>query len=388
MVRNGKEGIETIMNQAEHGGNIYRLADELKIQEREVIDFSTSVNPLGVSKKVKAEIRRHLKYLHRYPDPDAKRLRKRLGQQHAVDPGTILCGNGSTELIYLITEALNPRRVLIPAPTYSEFERAVHRRMNKDQRVQIEHIVLKEEDGYAIRVEEYIHALQKGWSANSSDIHQHSSLPFEMAFLCNPNNPTGKLLRRQQVSEIADAAKECGCYLIVDEAFIDFSPDNSVIEEVADNPYLIVLRSMTHFYALAGLRLGYGIFPTNVIERLQQCRAPWTVNSLAQKAAAAALKDKAYRKESMAVLRQEKTFLEKTFRKVGITFFPSDANFYLVKTAVAPEICRHLRKKGILVRDCLDFKELDSSYMRIAVKSHRENTIFVRELKKIVAPGE
>ena len=376
------------MNQAEHGGNIYRLADELKIQEREVIDLSTSVNPLGVSKKVKAEIRRHLKYLHRYPDPDAKRLRKRLGQHHAVDPGTILCGNGSTELICLITEALSPQRVLIPAPTYSEYERAVHRGMKKDQGVQIEHVVLKEEDGYAIRVEEYIHALQKGWCANSSDIHQHSSLTFEMAFLCNPNNPTGRLLQGQNVRKIAEAARQHKCYLVVDEAFIDFSPDQSVIEEVADNPYLIVLRSMTHFYALAGLRLGYGIFPMSIIERVQQYRAPWTVNSLVQKAVAAALKDKAYRKESMAVIRREKAFLEKSFRKLQISFFPSDANFYLIKTVNAPETCRHLRRKGILVRDCSDFQGLDTSYMRIAVKSHRENTVFIRELKKIVVPGE
>jgi threonine-phosphate decarboxylase len=376
------------MNQSEHGGNIYRLADELKIPEREVIDFSASVNPLGVSKKVKAEIRRQLKYLHRYPDPDAKRLRKRLGQHHAIDPGTILCGNGSTELICLITSAFSPQRVLIPAPTYSEYERAVQRAMSQDQRAQIEHVVLKAEDGYAISVEKYIHALQKGWSTNSSRINHHSSLSFEVAFLCNPNNPTGRLLKRQDVKKIADAAGEHGCYLVVDEAFIDFSPDNSVIEEVADNPYLIVLRSMTHFYALAGLRLGYGVFPVNLIERLQQCREPWTVNSLAQKAAAVSLKDKAYRKESMAVIRQEKVFLEKSFRKLGITFFPSDANFYLVKTAVAPEACRRLRSKGILVRDCSDFQGLDSSYMRIAVKSHRENTVLIKELTRIVAPGE
>jgi threonine-phosphate decarboxylase len=112
------------------------------------------------------------------------------------------------------------------------------------------------------------------------------------------------------------------------------------------------------------------------------------VNSLAQKAAAAALKDNVYRKESITVIRQEKAFLEKSFRKMGITFFPSDANFYLVKTAVVAEACRLLRSKGILVRDCSDFQGLDSSHMRIAVKSHRENTAFIRELTKIVAPGE
>jgi len=247
---------------------------------------------------------------------------------------------------------------------------------------------LKGEDGYAISVEKYIQALQIGWSTNASHSNHYSSLPFEMAFLCNPNNPTGRLLKRQDVKKIADAVREQKCYLVVDEAFIDFSRDDSVIKEVAGNPYLIVLRSMTHFYALAGLRLGYGVFPINLIERLQQNKAPWTVNSLAQKAAAAALKDKVYMKESMAVMRQEKAFLEKSFRKLGIIFFPSDANFYLVKTAIAPEACRHLRSKGILVRDCSDFQGLDSSYMRIAVKSHRENTAFIRELKKIVTPGE
>jgi threonine-phosphate decarboxylase len=337
---------------------------------------------------VKAEVRRQLKYLHRYPDPDTKRLRKRLGQYHAIDPETILCGNGSTELIYLITKAFSPQRVLIPAPTYSEYERAIQRAKSQGQISEIEHFTLKEGDGFAINVGEFIHTLQKGCHADSSPSTQQSSQPFEMAFLCNPNNPTGRLLRRQDVKKIADAARDNRCYFVVDEAFIDFSPDDSLIGDVADNPYLIVLRSMTHFYAFAGLRLGYGVFPAKLVERLEQCREPWTVNSLAQKATAVALKDKVYRKESMTVILQEKTIIEKSFRKLGITFFPSDANFYLVKTAVAPEACLRLRNKGILVRGCSDFRGLDNSYMRIAVKSHRENSVFIKELTRILAPGE
>jgi threonine-phosphate decarboxylase len=399
MVRNQEEGKENIMNQSEHDGNIYRLADELKIPESKIMDFSASVNPLGVSKKVKAEVRKQLKYLHRYPDPDTKRLRKRLGQYHAIDPETILCGNGSTELIYLITKAFKPRKVIIPVPTYTEYERAC--KMSGE--AEVTSYTLKKENNFDLNLDEFIKTMEeklpnphsppftKGerWGINhSSLITHHSLLPFEMAFLCNPNNPTGRLLRRQDVKKIADAARDNRCYLVVDEAFIDFSPDDTVIEEVADNPYLIVLRSMTHFYAFAGLRLGYGVFPANLIERLEQCREPWTVNSLAQKAAAVALKDKVYRKESMTVILQEKTIIEKSFRKLGITFFPSDANFYLVKTAVAPEACRRLRNKGILVRDCSDFQGLDNSYMRIAVKSHRENAVFIKELTRILAPGE
>src|SRR4030043_1353603 len=120
--------IEAIFNTCDsfqHGGNIYRLAEELKMQERKVMDFSASVNPLGVSKKIKTEMRKHLKYLHNYPDPEAKRLRKRLAQYHGIDLETILCGNGSTEFIYLITKTLRPQKVLIPAPTFSEYERLV-----------------------------------------------------------------------------------------------------------------------------------------------------------------------------------------------------------------------------------------------------------------------
>src|SRR4030043_726597 len=109
---------------SEQGEDIYRLAEELKIQERKVIDFSTPVNPLGVSKKVKAEIRKHVKYLHNYPDPEAKRLRRRVAQYHGINPENILCGNGSTELIYLIIRALKPQKVFVPAPTFSEYERA------------------------------------------------------------------------------------------------------------------------------------------------------------------------------------------------------------------------------------------------------------------------
>src|SRR4030042_2844948 len=224
------EGMSNTCDSFEHGGNIYRLAEEIKMQERKVMDFSASVNPLGVSKKIKTEMRKHLKYLHNYPDPEAKRLRKRLAQYHGIDLETILCGNGSTEFIYLITKALRPQKVLIPAPTFSEYERAC----TTSCKSQVISYKLKKEDNFNINVEEFVEAM-KGC---------------EMAFLCNPNNPTGRLLRGDDVKRIADAAKEFKCYLIVDEAFIDFCADDSVIKDVRDNPYLIVLRSMTGFYAL------------------------------------------------------------------------------------------------------------------------------------------
>ncbi len=417
--------IEAIFNTCdsfEHGGNIYRFAEELKMQERKVMDFSASVNPLGVSKKIKTEMRKHLKYLHNYPDPEAKRLRKRLAQYHGIDLETILCGNGSTEFIYLITKALRPQKVLIPAPTFSEYERAIilqntpppppplpqgegnSLKISSPSRVGIDsyrgegkgggesqtsglwnsgfikYFMLDNKNGFEIIPDKFIAAMKGDINSGLSDT------PCEMAFLCNPNNPTGRLLRSSDVKRIADAAKEFKCYLIVDEAFIDFCADDSVIKDVRDNPYLIVLRSMTGFYALSGLRIGYGIFPQHFIERLKKYKEPWTINNLAQRAAVVALKDKVYRSETFRLIKEEKQFLEKSFRKIGIEFFVSDANFYLLKMSSANEIFQQLKRKGILLRDCSDFKGLDSTYLRVAVKSHKENTILIKELTSILPP--
>jgi threonine-phosphate decarboxylase len=379
----------------EHGGDIYRLAEELKMQERKIIDFSSSVNPLGVSKKVKAEIRKHLKYLHNYPDPEAKRFTKRLAQYHGIDPETILCGNGSTELIYLIVRTLNPQRILIPAPTFSEYERAC----TTSCKSQVTSYKLKKENNFDIYPDEFVKAIegklanlpsltftkegQEGLN-NSPHITHHSSSSCDMAFLCNPNNPTGRLLRREDVRKIADAAKKLKCYLIVDEAFIDFCADDSVINDVGENPHLIVLRSMTPFYALSGLRLGYGVFPQHLISRLKAYKEPWTVNNLSQRAAVVALKDKFYRNETLRLIKAEKQFLEKNFKKIGIEIFDSDANFYLLKISNAADICQQLKRKGILVRDCSNFRGLDDTYLRVAVKSHRENTILIKELTAIL----
>jgi threonine-phosphate decarboxylase len=358
----------------EHGGNIYRLAEELKIQERKIIDFSASINPLGISKKVKAEIRKNLKYLNKYPDPESKRLRKYIAQYHGIEPEMILCGNGSTELIYLIIRALKPERVLIPAPTFSEYERAVLIDQGSEtlkQGGQIEYLLLKEKDGFEIKPEEFIHAM----AGNNSLV-----TPCDMAFLCNPNNPTGLLLRKDNVIKIAEEAKRQNCYLVVDEAFIDFCPEDSVINLVRDNPYLIVLRSMTKFYALSGLRIGYGVFPSQLIERLKTFKEPWSVNSLAQRAAVVALKDNAYRAETYRLIKEEKRFIENRLKRMGINYFPSRTNFYLLRLDGRDGIYKRLEKKAILVRDCSDFKGLGSSYIRIAVKSRRENNILLKSL--------
>lgn len=367
----------------ERDGNIYRLAEELKIQERKVLDFSAAINPLGVTKKIKAEIRKHLKYLQNYPDPEAKRLRNRLAQYHDIEPDKILCSNGSTELIHLIVRTLRPQRALIPVPTYPEYERAIrinqqltsiHQSPNNRINV-IKYLPLDKEKNFEISPEDFITAIQ---------LLKDSPDTLSIAFLCNPNNPTGMALKKGDVLKIAEAARENKCYLIVDEAFIDFCPNESVIKEASRNPYLIVLRTMSNFYALAGLRIGYGVFPSNLIRLLSEIKEPWGVNSLAQRAVAIAIRDKIFKKNTIELIQQEKRFLEKNFKRLGIEYFKSDVNFYLLKMDNAREICNCLMKKGILLKECSNFKGLDSTYLRISVKSHKENSILIKELASIL----
>ncbi len=360
-------------------GDLYRLAEELGVQERKIIDFSTPVSPLGVSQKVKVELRKHLKYLHNYPDPDARRLGKRLAQYHDIEPQSILCGNGSTELVYLIARALKPVKILVPAPAISEYERACRICCNPE----VLYSELTEKNNFDMDTDSFVASLERNFPLSKEG---RSSGPAGrgMIFLCNPNYPTGRLVTGDHIRKIADAAKELECYFVVDEAFIDFCANDSVIRDVADNPYLVVLRSMSPFYALSGLRIGYGVFHRHLIKNLVEHKEPWTVNSLAQRAAVTALKDKAYRRDAFRSVQEEKRFLEKNFRKLGITFFPSAANFYLLRMGDAREICLQLKKRGILVMDCSRFRGLDSTYMGVAVKSHRENAVFLKGLAKIL----
>ncbi len=352
----------------EHGGNIYRAAVELGIPEDKLIDFSASINPLGVSKKVKDAIRRGMDGLVNYPDPYAVKLGEKLALLHDIDPATILCGNGSTELIYLIPRVLKPGSALIPAPTFSEYERACR---ISDGLIVVSYKLSREND-FRMNPDEFIELLSL-----------NSATPYGIAFLCNPNNPTGHLLRKDAVLKIAEAAKGMRCYLVVDEAFIDFHPEESVISEVRQNPYLIVLRSMTKFYALTGLRVGYGVFHRSVIKRMRDFKEPWTMNNLAQEAAAAALEDTEYKDKTFGMIVREKRFLEDGFRRAGIEFFPSDVNFYLLSVEAQLAV-PFLRSKGILVRDCSNFKGLEGSCIRVAVKSRKHNRMLLKELVNLL----
>lgn len=362
----------------EHGGNIYRAAELSGLPEEKIIDFSASINPLGVPKTVNAVIRKSIVQLRNYPEPEAEKLRAEIARHLDINPESVVCGNGSTELIYLVAKALRPKRVLIPAPTFSEYERAC--RLNVG--TQITPYTLNKKNNFDIEVDEFIKAMGK--MVNSAFSPQPSALK-NMAFLCNPNNPTGRVIAKKDVLKIADAARKLRCYLVVDEAFIDFVPEHSVCKAVEGNPYLIVLRSLTKFYALSGLRLGYGVFPLNLIKLIKKHKEPWTVNTVAQQAGIAAITDKDYREKTFGLINREKRFMEKGFKNLGIGFLPSAVNYYLVRMGGADKVTKTLQGKGILVRNCSNFRGLNKAYIRVAVKSRADNMKLLQELSSLCA---
>lgn len=347
---------------AEHGGNIYRFAEENKVLERLILDFSASINPLGLPATVISEIQKIDRLMYHYPDPEARQLKEAISTYHGISSESIICGNGSTELIYLCVRALKPQRALIPAPTFSEYERAC--RISGSN---IEYYHLKNERNFHLDTDEFI----------------QNMVNCDMAFICNPNNPTASLIERDELIHIVNAARDWRCYLVIDEAFIDFVPNNSIIQEVLNNPYLIVLRSMTKFYALSAFRLGFGIFHPSIVNNILKFKEPWTVNTPAQIAGIAALKDDEYRERTYKVIAEGKTLMEEGFKKLSIQFVPSLVNYYLLEVKNAQGIITSLKRANIMVRDCSNFKGLNSSYIRVAVKSNQDNEILLKELSKL-----
>lgn len=353
-----------------HGGDVYSAAEALKIPVRNVIDFSASVNPLGPSKKVKAAMRSALKELGRYPDSQCRQLVKKIARVYGIDREHIVCGNGSNELIHLAMAVIRPKRVLVTAPAFAEYERTA-----RLAGAEVVKFPLAESDGFGVNARKFMEAM------NGCDA----------AFLCNPGNPAGTLMSRADVLAIADAAKTANCLLIIDEAFMDFCRDESVMRDVAGKPGIIVLRSLTKYHALAGLRVGFGLFPPEIKAAIDAIKDPWSVNALAEVAAVAALSDKAFAKDTAAWLSTEKKYMAKGLAALGFAIYPSETNFFLVKHDLAQAVREHLYRRGILLRDCSNFDGLDSSFLRIAVRSRRENARLLKEMKywfgRIAASG-
>ncbi len=348
------------MTRSTHGGNVYKVAREQRVSVGSIVDFSASINPLGFPKAGLRAIRSALKQIVHYPDPDCRQLRQSLAQQCGIDPERVLVGNGSTELIHLLPRALEIKSALVIGPTFEEYARAL---MDAGSTVQYVHA--RREERFRPPVKEVLREL----SAKRSRV--------DAVFLCNPNNPTGQVLNRSAICELAEAMTRRQGWLIVDEAFIDYCQKQSVVSMLRAYPRMVVLRSLTKFYAMPGLRIGYVVGASKVIDRLKDRQPPWSVNSLAQEVSCAILRDHAYAIKSRAFMEKERSRFIKGLRSLpGVRIYPSAANFVLIELPAwtsAGMTADWLASRRLLVRDCSSLPGLSAHMIRVAVRTVKEN---------------
>ncbi len=359
-----------------HGGKVFSFARAQQCAPEEVIDFSANINPLGLSSRVETAIRENVPYLVHYPDRFCTRLRETLAKRHRLKPGQILIGNGSTELIHLIPRAFGFKHILIPAPSFSEYANAA-----KQADCAVHYLDMPEKDHFQLQPEMLIDA-----------VHQHKTTGIEAIILCNPNNPTGQLLSKKALLPVVAAAFHEGISIIVDEAFIDFAPDESLVGEIPWYINLMVIRSFTKFYAVPGLRIAYLAGAAHPVAQIEKIKPLWSVNHLAEVAALASLNDTDYIEKSLQLIKKERAYLIENLRRIpGLTLFPSSANFILIQLGEAhpdaDEVAKRLAAHKILIRSGETFRGLSDRFIRIAVRLREDNQKLIEALWSILTPN-
>jgi L-threonine-O-3-phosphate decarboxylase len=358
-----------LMSPPRHGGNLVWAASIAGCPADRILDFSASINPLGPPHSAIAAIQAHLTSLRDYPDPEYHQLRSALGEFHQLSPDQILPGNGSAELLTWASRELAAlSKTYLLTPAFRDYLRALK---TFDARVQ--GCLLSMDDAIA-------HPSDFNLSTHGLPELKHlatlNDSPNSRGLLLNnPHNPTGRLFSKDAILPYLDRF----ALVVVDEAFMDFLPpeqQQSLIDQVADYPNLVVLRSLTKFYSLPGLRLGYAIAHPDRLKRWQQWRDPWSVNSLAAAAGAAVLRDIAFQKQTWDWLIAARSHLFKGLQALpGLNPLPSAANFFLVQCdqSVLGLQKRLLTQHQILIRDCVSFAELGDRFFRVAVRTQSEN---------------
>ena len=359
-----------------HGGNPWELIRRDGFSKDDILDFSVDVNPLGFPAAVRSTILEHLDDIRCYPDPDAQELRDAIAAHHRIPVETILPGNGAAELISLLARCRHVKRALIVVPTFGEYEWAVEQAGATPVLVQT-----AEADGFRLDV------AHGDWAQGVQDV--------ELAFLCNPNNPTGVVAPKDEIFEIAHRCRETGTLLVVDEAFVEFVEQPTEVSVIPDAMHLgnvVVLRSLTKFFAIPGLRLGYLVASSAVVEDLRALQSPWPLNTFALAVGVQLfreLDDTDRSRRAVATLRDE--VCRSLCAIPGLEPFPSVTNFILCKLTTSEltssALSERLAHQGILIRNCDSFTGLESGrFIRIAVRTQEDNARLVAALRELLTP--
>jgi len=349
-----------------HGGDLVRAAWQWGPAGERLIDFSSNVNPLGPPEGLLEYLNEALPEIVHYPTPQARELREKLSRFLGIPENRLIMGNGANELIHLLVLWKRPRRVLIPAPTFSEYERAAHLAGARVERFSLL-------PGERFDPQTLIGRLERG----------------DLVVFCNPSNPTGMLYDKKELLELVRAAGEKEALVMVDESFIPLTgqPEKSLRHNASSN--LFIALSLTKLWALPGLRLGCLVGPETDILELTRWGDPWRVNLLAQKAGLYCLARQDYLEEALQLIKTERRFITEGLEETGgLQVFEGAANYLLVQ-AVEPGFdvahCQeHLARRGVLIRRADNFYGLDHTYFRVAVLKRPENRRLTEEIEAYI----
>lgn len=348
-----------------HGGNVHGLARELGMDVTSLLDFSANINPLGPPEWLRPLISSEVSSLVHYPDPFATRLAQVIAARYQVDVESVVVANGTTELLYQLPKLLGRDRALIPSPSYIDYTKVMEL-----AGMRVRSFLLLAERGFTLLPGELASELTGG----------------ELVVIGSPNNPTGALVDPEQIVQLA--RRHPATLFLIDEAFLDFVEGSRSVALAADN--IMTLHSLTKFYAIPGLRLGFGIFPLPIARLLREHLPPWTVNTLAQAVGVRALADQEYGEQSRTLCHELRTDLARDLQGFpALQLFDSAANYLLLRLRDGSDVrilAGQLLERKIMIRTCGNYTGLDGSYFRIAVRTAAENRRLLDALTEILQP--
>ena len=348
-----------------HGGRVYEAARRWGIEPHQVLDFSANINPHGPPRGVLSAISNALTPISLRVYPDAHNFVSAIADKYRLMPDEIVVGSGAASLIFAVMHAFSPKRVLILEPAFVEYSRAAAA-VNAQKTTEL----LTEERGFTPDFESLVRAVK--------------ARQFDLVILNSPHNPTGALYSRDALVSLIQAAEEHNAAVLLDEAFIDYAQQESLVSLAARKSNLIVLRSLTKFYAMPGLRLGYAVSNAKLAARIKSQIDPWSVSTVALEAGCAALAEDEFGTESSCRNTIACEEFAGALRSLGLQVFPAAANFLLAKLprSSGGDLQSWLESERILIRRCDSFHGLGDGYIRLAVRSCSDNLQLVSLIEK------
>jgi len=349
----------------EHGGRVYEAARRWGIEPHEVLDFSANINPLGPPQGVLSAIKNSLTPISLQVYPDVRNFVSAIAEKHRLMPDEIVVGSGVASLIFAVMHTLAPTRVLILEPAFAEYSRA-----SVAGNAEITTALLTEGRAFIPDFGSLVHTVKER--------------QIDLVILNSPHNPTGVLYPRDAILSLIHAAEEHNAAVLLDEAFIDYASQESLVSLAATKPHLIVLRSLTKFYAIPGIRIGYAVSNAKLAAKMKAQIDPWSVSTVALEAGCAVLNEDEFGAESCRINASAREEFAGALRRIGLEVFPSAANFLLTKlpNGSGGDLQDWLDSERILIRRCDSFHGLGEAFIRLAVRSSSDNDRLVSLIEK------